>query len=169
MQCGCMNCCFVVKLRKCHHAAQKKTHQLMDKNNFDMFYKIDSCAAIHGRIWMNNVPNESRIIMLSCTEISFVISFFDFEKFWVKPGFPSSSFLLTLYRLWIANVNFINFNSCHSYTLCANMVRVNQINKQWQYNMNELFKKKISGEGEHDSYPLKLSPCFELLNIINAV
>ena len=26
--------------------------------------------------------------MLSCTEISFVISFFNFEKFWVKPGFP---------------------------------------------------------------------------------
>ena len=27
-------------------------------------------------------------IMLSCTEISFVISFFNFEKFWVKLGFP---------------------------------------------------------------------------------
>ena len=26
--------------------------------------------------------------MLSCTEISFVISFFDFEKFGVKPKFP---------------------------------------------------------------------------------
>ena len=26
--------------------------------------------------------------MLSCTEISFVISFIDFEKFRVKPGFP---------------------------------------------------------------------------------
>ena len=56
----------------------------LDKNYFDMFYKIDCCAAIHGRIWMNNVPNKSRIIMLSCTEISFVISFFDFEKFGVK-------------------------------------------------------------------------------------
>ena len=28
----------------------------LDKTNFDMFYKIDCCAAIHGRIWMNNVP-----------------------------------------------------------------------------------------------------------------
>ena len=37
----------------------------MDKNNFEMFYKIDCCAAIHGRIWINNVPNESRIIMKS--------------------------------------------------------------------------------------------------------
>ena len=26
--------------------------------------------------------------MLLCTEISFVISFFNFEKFGVKPGFP---------------------------------------------------------------------------------
>ena len=26
--------------------------------------------------------------MLSCTEISFVISFVNFEKCWVKPGFP---------------------------------------------------------------------------------
>ena len=26
------------------------------KTNFDMFYKIDFCAAIHGQIWMNNVP-----------------------------------------------------------------------------------------------------------------
>ena len=52
----------------------------LDKNNFDMFYKIDWCAAIHGRIWINNVPNESSIIMLSCTDISFVISFF---QFWV--------------------------------------------------------------------------------------
>ena len=26
--------------------------------------------------------------MLLCIEISFVISFFNFEKLWVKPGFP---------------------------------------------------------------------------------
>ena len=38
----------------------------LDKTNFDMFYKIDCCAAIHGWIWMNNVPHESRILMLSC-------------------------------------------------------------------------------------------------------
>ena len=71
----------------------------LDKNNFGMFYKIDCCAAIHGQIWMNNVPNESRIIMLSCTEVSFAISFFNFEKFGVKPGFPPPTFLkLTLFR-----------------------------------------------------------------------
>ena len=60
----------------------------LDKINFDRFYKIYCCAAIHGRIWRNNVPHERRRIMLSCTEISFVISFFNFEKFGVKPGFP---------------------------------------------------------------------------------
>ena len=58
--------------RKCHHAEQT-TPTCMDKNNIDVFYKTDCCAAIHGRIRMNNVPNESRIIMLSCTVISFVI------------------------------------------------------------------------------------------------
>ena len=48
----------------------------LDKNNFYMFYQIDCCTAIHGRIWMNNVPNKSWLIMLSCTEFSFVIYFF---------------------------------------------------------------------------------------------
>ena len=70
----------------------------LDRNKFDMFYKIDCCAAIHGQIWMNNVPNESRIIMLPCTEINFVRSFFDFEQFGVKPGFPFFSFNSTGYR-----------------------------------------------------------------------
>ena len=31
---------------------------------------------------------KEKMNMLSCTKISFVISFFNFEKFWVKPGFP---------------------------------------------------------------------------------
>ena len=43
---------------------------------------------IKNSIWTINVPYERKINMLSCTEISFVISFFNFEKFWVKPGFP---------------------------------------------------------------------------------
>ena len=60
----------------------------LDKTNFDMFYKTDCCASIHDQIWMNNVPNLSRLIMLSCTEISFDISFFNVENFGVKPGFP---------------------------------------------------------------------------------
>ena len=34
-----------------------------------------------------DVPNESIIVMLSCTEISLVTSFFDFEKFGAKHGF----------------------------------------------------------------------------------
>ena len=45
-----------------------------------MFYKIDCCTAIHGRIWINNVPNKGRIIMLPCSGISFVM--YDFFRFW---------------------------------------------------------------------------------------
>ena len=82
----------------------------LDTNNFDMFYKIDCCAAIHCRIWMNNVPNESRIILLSCTEISLlyifarVLFFFFFSCLFivVKPGFPwlfLSFFLFFLFFL----------------------------------------------------------------------
>ena len=69
----------------CHHAAQ--TTPTWGGGGMTCFYKIDCRAAIHGRIRMNNVPHESRIIMLSCTEISFVTPFFfDFEKFGGKPG-----------------------------------------------------------------------------------
>ena len=75
-------CC--ERSRICHHIMQHK-HKLRPIF-FDMFYKIDCCAAVHGRIWMNNVPNESKIIMLSCTE-SVMLYFFDFEKFGVKPWF----------------------------------------------------------------------------------
>ena len=73
------------------NAMMQRKQRTFAQNNFDMFYKIDRCAAIiRGRIWINNVyiPNEIRIIMLVCTEISFVTCFFDLEKFGVKPGFP---------------------------------------------------------------------------------
>ena len=62
--------------------------QNLDGESFDMLYKNDCLAAIPDPIWTINVPYERKINMLSCTEISFVISFFNFEKFWVKPGFP---------------------------------------------------------------------------------
>ena len=74
----------------------------LDKTNFDMFYQIDCCAAIHGQIWMNNVPNWSRLIMLSCTEISFVISFFQFWKMWSQTRVSfyatQSSYLLKTWK-----------------------------------------------------------------------
>ena len=73
--------CFVVKAPA--NAAQ--TMPTWTKPILTCFYKIDCSAAIHGWIWMNKVPNESRIIVLSCTEVSFVTSFFEFEKFGVKP------------------------------------------------------------------------------------
>ena len=61
VHCGCMNCCF---------AGKAPANAIMQANN------ANDCAVIHGQIWMNNVPSESRIIMLSYTEISSVICFF---------------------------------------------------------------------------------------------
>ena len=63
----------------------------LDHNSFDMFYKTDSCA-IHGRIQMKNVPNESRTIMLDHALKS--VAYLDFEKFGVKLWFLC---FLTLY------------------------------------------------------------------------
>ena len=60
----------------------------LDKNNFDMFYEI-YCCACHPWPNMNEQCTKWKYrIMLSCSEISVVISVFDFEKFGVKPGFP---------------------------------------------------------------------------------
>ena len=59
--------------RKCHHAAQ--TTPTLTNNNYDMFYKIDCCAANHGRKLIYHVP------------FSYIF-FFDFEKCGVKPGVP---------------------------------------------------------------------------------
>ena len=54
-------CCELFKLPQMPSCSANNAN--LDKNNFDMIYKIDCCAAIHGWIWMNNVPNESRIIL----------------------------------------------------------------------------------------------------------
>ena len=62
--------------------------QNLDGDSFDMLCKNYCWAAIPDPIWTINVPYERKMNMLSCTEISVVISFFKFEKFWVKPGFP---------------------------------------------------------------------------------
>ena len=84
---------FVQVLSWNYHAAQITT-PTWTKTNLTCFYKIDCCAAIHGRIWMSNVPNESRIIMLhvynawKCTEFCYLFFFSFLEKFGVKLGFP---------------------------------------------------------------------------------
>ena len=80
-------CCEQWKLLQFSPCSANNVNANLDKNSFDMFYQIDCCAAIHGWIWMHNVPNESRILMVSCTVLSFAISVFDFEKFGVKPWF----------------------------------------------------------------------------------
>ena len=88
---GSADACIVALLVKLPQMTSCSTNNAnLDKNNIDMFYKIDCCDVIYHWIWMNNLPNESRIIMLSCTEISFVIYnifVFCFLKFGVKPGF----------------------------------------------------------------------------------
>ena len=68
-----------------HYVAQAKAYTVnnanLDRGKFDIFYKIDCCAAIRGHKWMNNLSNERRITMLSPTEISVVTSFINFEIF----------------------------------------------------------------------------------------
>ena len=81
-----LNWCLVVKAPA--KAIMQRKMPTWTRIILTCFYKIDCCAAIHGRIWTNNVPNESRIIMLSGTEKKIAISFLDCEKFGVKPGFP---------------------------------------------------------------------------------
>ena len=64
--------------------------------------------------------------MLSCTEISFVTSFFNFEKFWVKPGLPFTK----LNRAYTQNLEKFNFdmfykNACWAvicYPICVTNV-----------------------------------------------
>ena len=49
VQCiGCMNCCFVVKVPG--NAIMQHKQRQLEQNNFDMFYRIYCCVAIHGRI-----------------------------------------------------------------------------------------------------------------------
>ena len=57
-------------------------------------------------MWVINVPHERQINMLSCTEISSVISFFSFEKVWVKLGLPSTQLNLANTQ----NMEKINFD-----------------------------------------------------------
>ena len=84
---------------------QRKQHQL-GQTKFG--HKIDCWAAIYGRIWMNNVPNESRIIMLSRTKTSFVYIFLILRNLESNPGFLF--FLL------------FSFNS-HCMHACPNLAR----------------------------------------------
>ena len=53
--------------------------------------------------------------MLSCSEISFVISFFNFEKFWVKPEFPFTQ----LNRANTQNLEKFNFDMFYKYDCWA--------------------------------------------------
>ena len=109
--------CFV-----CHG----NTWQNLDGDIFEMLYKSGCWAAIPDPIWVINVPHERKINMLSCSEISSVMSFFSFEKFWVKSGLPSTQ----LNRANTQNLEKINFdmfyrNDCWAvicYPICVTNV-----------------------------------------------
>ena len=88
-----------------------------DKNKFDIFYRTDCCAAIHGR--MNNVPNESRtilcyhplkLVLLYQTRFSFIF----FLLFFLLTLYANFLllFLLTLYA------NFLLFFLLTLYANC---------------------------------------------------
>ena len=94
--------------------------------SFDMLYKNYCWAAVPDPIWTINVPYERIMNMLSCVDISFVISLFNFEKFWVKPRFP----FMQLNRANTQNLEKVNFdmfykNYCWAvicYSICVTNV-----------------------------------------------
>ena len=71
--------------RKCYHAAQ--TTPTWTKPSWHVLQKWLLCS--HPWPNMNELCTKLKFTnyILSCAEISFVISVFNFEKFWVKPGF----------------------------------------------------------------------------------
>ena len=116
-----MLCC--ESSRKCHHAAQ--TMPTWTKPILTCFYKIDYYAAIHGRIRMNNVPTQSRLIMLSCTAQFCYIIFFQFWEIWSQTRVSfyatQSSYLLKTWREKKSNFDMFYENDCWAvicYPIC---------------------------------------------------
>ena len=62
--------------------------QNLDEDGFDMLYKNYCCAAIPDPIWINNVPYERRVNMLSSSDNNFIIFLFDCERFRIESRFP---------------------------------------------------------------------------------
>ena len=83
----------------------------MTKLGWRQFWHALQKWLLNSHPWPNmndHVPHERKMNMLSCTEISFVIrvSFFNSEKFWVKPGFP----FMQLNRANTQNLENFNFD-----------------------------------------------------------
>ena len=97
MQCGCMNCCFVVKAPA--NAIMQHKQRQIGQNYCDMFYKMYCCAAIHGQIWMNNVPNKRRIILLCHHALKSVLLylFSILRNFESNPGFLFFKLIYVIY------------------------------------------------------------------------
>ena len=70
------------------HCIYTEENPKLGQSNFDMFCKIDCCAVIRQRIWMTNIPYESKGIILLFSDISFMISDLNFERFSVVSLYP---------------------------------------------------------------------------------
>ena len=135
--------CFVVMWKLPQMPSYSANKVNLDKNNFDMFYNIDCCAAIHGRIWMNNVPNERRIIMLSCTVISFVIFF---PNFFNRNLESNLGFILFFFRTVESVIDCIL-----PWGVCRE--------RWWWKRMNELHQKKKSVHNQRKSWKTHSMSC----------
>ena len=93
----------------------------LENTNFDTLYKTDCWAAIHGRIRMNNVPNEANYAIMHW--IIFVkYLFINFEKFWVKPGIPFTQLNQPTYsELGESNFDTFYKNYCWALSVKSNI------------------------------------------------
>ena len=57
------HCCFVVKAPAQMMPSCRANNANWTTTILTCLYKIVCCATIHGRIWMNNIPNESRMVL----------------------------------------------------------------------------------------------------------
>ena len=78
--CGCINCCFVVKA-PAKAITQRKQRQLEEKQ---FWHTLQNWL-----LWQGSVAEyEWTMYEMDVYFVGFVISFFNFEKFGVKPWFP---------------------------------------------------------------------------------
>ena len=96
MQCGCMNCCFVVKA-PANATMQRKQRQLGQKQFLTYFTNLIAVQPSMAKYEWTMLQMKVENIMLSCTEISFHRSFFYFTILRNLESNPGFLFSLTLY------------------------------------------------------------------------
>ena len=108
--------------RKCHYAAQ--TTPTWTKTVLTCTTKLIAVQPSMAEYEWTMYQMKTRIIMLSCTEISFAISFFDFEKFGVKSGFPFFVLFLTRTVYIAYGVHRVKWTECHPSLLYHKMLQL---------------------------------------------